>query len=75
MLSYPELSIYHAYTLLMSHQFTYLIETKIIANIRYFPNSGTTSDVGGMISTTSKKNTYKLVRIEIDSVTWGMKDN
>ena len=53
----------------MSHQFTYLIETKIIANIRYFPNSGTTSDVGGMISTTSRKNTYKLVRIEIDSVT------
>ena len=48
---------------------TYLIETKIIANIRYFPNNGTTSDVGGIISTTSRKNTYKLVRIEIDSVT------
>ena len=48
---------------------TYLIETKIIANIRYFPNNGTTSEVGGIISTTSRKNTYKLVRIEIDSVT------
>ena len=40
-----------------------------MANIRYFPNNGTTSDVGGIISTTSRKNTYKLVRIEIDRVT------
>ena len=40
-----------------------------MANMRYFPRSGTTSDVGGMISTTSRKNTYKLVRIEMDSVT------
>ena len=44
-----------------------------MANIRYFPNNGTTSDVGGIISTTSRKNTYKLVRIEIDRVTCVMK--
>ena len=48
----------------------YLIETRIMANIRYFPKSGTTSDVGGIISTTRRKNTYKLVKIEMDNVTW-----
>jgi len=48
----------------------YLIETSIMANIRYFPSSGTTSDVGGMISTTSRKNTWRLMRIEMESVTW-----
>lgn len=47
----------------------HLIETRIMANIRYLPSNGTTSDVGGMISTTSKKNTCKLIRIDIDSVT------
>ena len=49
---------------------SYLIETNIMAKMRYFPRSGTTSDVGGMISTTSRKNTYKLVRMEMESVTW-----
>ena len=49
------------------------MDTRIMAKMRYFPSSGTTSDVGGMISTTSKKNTYKLVRIEMDSVTWRTK--
>lgn len=34
-----------------------LIDTRIIANIRYFPSSGTTNDVGGIISTTRRKNT------------------
>ena len=48
---------------------SYLIETRIMANIRYFPRSGTTSDVGGMISTTRRKNTYKLVKMEMESVT------
>ena len=40
-----------------------------MAKIRYFPKSGTTSDVGGMISTTKRKNTYKLVKMEMESVT------
>ena len=40
-----------------------------MANMRYFPRRGTTREVGGMISTTSRKNTYKLVRIEMDNVT------
>ena len=48
-----------------------------MANMRYFPSSGTTNDVGGMISTTSRKNTYKLVRIEMERVTYrvGKKTN
>lgn len=41
-----------------------------MANIKYLPSSGTTRDVGGMISTTSRKNTWRLIKIEIDSVTW-----
>lgn len=45
------------------------METNIIANIKYFPKSGTTNDVGGMISTTSKKNTWRLIRIDMDNVT------
>lgn len=36
---------------------THLIDTSIIANIKYFPSKGTTKDVGGIISTTSKKKT------------------
>lgn len=50
-------------------QKTYLIDTRIMANIKYFPNNGTTNDVGGIISTTSRKNTCKLIRMEIDNVT------
>lgn len=48
----------------------YLMETRIMANIRYLPSNGTTRDVGGMISTTSRKNTCRLIRIEIDKVTY-----
>lgn len=49
---------------------TYLIDTRIMANIKYFPNNGTTSEVGGIISTTSRKNTWRLINMEMDSVTW-----
>ena len=49
---------------------TNLNETSIMANIRYLPSRGTTREVGGIISTTSRKNTYKLVRMDIESVTW-----
>ena len=41
-----------------------------MAKMRYFPNRGTTSDVGGMISTTRRKNTYNEVRMEMERVTW-----
>ena len=41
-----------------------------MANMRYLPSKGTTREVGGMISTTSKKNTYSDVRMEMDRVTW-----
>lgn len=54
---------------------TYLIDTKIMANIKYFPSSGTTNDVGGIISTTSRKNTWRLIRIDIDSVTYKKIEN
>lgn len=46
-----------------------------MANIRYLPNKGTTSDVGGMISTTSKKNTWRLISMEIDKVTFNKIEN
>ncbi len=45
------------------------MDTNIIANMRYFPSNGMTKDVGGIISTTSKKNTWRLMRIDIDNVT------
>lgn len=51
------------------------METKIIAKIKYFPSKGTTKDVGGIISTTSKKNTWRLMRIDIESVTYMKKVN
>ena len=41
----------------MTKSWTYLNETNIMANIRYLPSRGTTREVGGMISTTSRKNT------------------
>ena len=34
-----------------------------------FPSSGTTSDVGGIISASSKKNTVRESKIEIDRLT------
>lgn len=46
------------------------METSIMANMRYLPSNGTTRDVGGIISTTSRKNTCRLIRMDIESVTW-----
>lgn len=53
----------------MKAPISYLIDTRIMANIRYLPSKGTTRDVGGMISTTSRKNTWRLMRIEMERVT------
>ena len=44
--------------------------TNIIVNRRYFPKSGTASDVGGIISAKSKKNTVSDSKIEIHRATW-----
>lgn len=44
-------------------------DTNIIVNRRYFPNSGTAKDVGGIISASNKKNTVNETRIEIHNVT------
>lgn len=40
--------------------------TSNIVKRRYFPSNGTTSDVAGIISASSKKNTVKATRIETD---------
>lgn len=37
---------------------------------KYFPRRGTASDVGGIISANSKKNTVNETRIEMDNVTF-----
>ena len=46
---------------------------KVTSNMvksRYLPSKGTASDVGGMISASSKKNTVSDRRIEIHKVTY-----
>jgi len=63
-----QLENFHALKLIL-FSCSYLIETKIMAKIKYFPKSGTTRLVGGMISTTKRKNTWRLMRIEIAKVT------
>jgi hypothetical protein len=44
--------------------------TSIIVNRRYFPSSGTASEVGGIISASSRKKTVSDTRMEMQSVTW-----
>ncbi len=41
--------------------------TSIIVNSKYFPNSGTVNDVGGIISTKSRKNTVNDSKILMQS--------
>ena len=48
----------------------YLNVSKIMVKSTNFPSSGTTSDVGGMISASSKKNTVSDSRMEMDRLTW-----
>ena len=43
--------------------------TKIMVNKRYLPSNGTARDVGGMISASSKKNTVRDKRMDMQSVT------
>ena len=43
--------------------------TKIMVNRRYFPSNGTASDVGGIISASSKKNTVRDRRMDMQRVT------
>ena len=42
--------------------------TTIIMNNRYFPMSGMTREVGGFMSDSSRKNTVRASRMEMDSV-------
>ena len=46
-------------------------ETSIMVKSRYFPSSGTASDVGGIISASSRKNTVSDSRMEMHRVTCG----
>ena len=48
--------------------------TRSIVKRRYFPNSGTARDVGGIISASSKKNTVSESRMEIESETCEIED-
>lgn len=43
----------------------YLTVSKIIVNSTNFPSNGTTNDVGGMISASSRKNTVNESRMDI----------
>jgi hypothetical protein len=40
--------------------------TRIIVKTRYLPSKGTASEVGGMISASSKKNTVNDSRMEME---------
>lgn len=44
-------------------------DTKIMVNSKYLPSNGTASEVGGIISAKSKKNTVNDTKIEMHSVT------
>ena len=48
----------------------YLNVSNIIVKSTNFPNKGTTREVGGMISASSRKNTVRERRILIDKLTW-----
>lgn len=47
----------------------YLKVSSIIVNRTNLPSSGTTNDVGGIISASSRKNTVRDSRMEIDKLT------
>lgn len=49
---------------------TYLKVSRIIVKRTNLPRSGTTSDVGGMISASKRKNTVSDNRIEMDRLTY-----
>lgn len=44
-------------------------DTSVIVNSKYLPSNGMASDVGGMISAKSKKNTVNDTKIEMHRVT------
>ena len=48
----------------------YLNVSRIIVNKTNFPSSGTTSEVGGIISANKRKNTVSDSKIEMDKLTW-----
>lgn len=55
-------------------QHHYLTVSRIMVNNTNFPNSGTTRDVGGIISANRRKNTVNDRRMEIDKLTCNKKE-
>ena len=49
--------------------FTYLNVSRIMVNKTNLPKRGTTSDVGGMISASKRKNTVSESKMEIERLT------
>ena len=45
--------------------------SRIIVKRTNLPRSGTTSEVGGIISASSRKNTVRESRMEMERLTWG----
>lgn len=54
---------------------SYLNVSNIIVNSTNFPSSGTTSDVGGIISASRRKNTVNDKRMDMLSDTWKDREN
>lgn len=52
-----------------SYNRTHLNVSKIIVKSTNFPSKGTTNEVGGIISASSKKNTVKDSNIDIERLT------
>lgn len=52
-----------------NYKFSYLNVSRIIVNNTNLPSSGTTNDVGGIISASSRKNTVSDSRMDIDKLT------
>lgn len=55
---------------LSANYLAYLNVSRIIVKSTNFPSNGTTSEVGGMISANSKKNTVRDSRMDMLSDTW-----
>ena len=56
----------------LKNEISYLKVSKIIVNKTNFPNNGTTSEVGGIISAKSRKKTVKDSKIEIDKLIYNI---
>ena len=63
------LSILHPFCSEISLRISYLNVSKIMVNNTNFPSKGTTSEVGGMISASKRKNTVSESKMEMERLT------